>query len=80
MEIPAKEEIWVGSASFDKKVKFNRKTKKFTHKISADVGSERDFIANIFKQHGFESTIIDNFQMSYMASVEKVIITILTEN
>ncbi|WP_253300116.1 LssY C-terminal domain-containing protein [Wolbachia endosymbiont of Chironomus riparius] len=44
-KIPAKEEIWVGSASFDKKVKFNRKTKKFTHKISADVGSERDFIA-----------------------------------
>ena len=61
LEQKSNEEVWVGAASFDKKVKFNRVTKRFTHKISPNVDKERDLIADIFKKHGFKSTVIDKF-------------------
>ncbi|WP_410542422.1 LssY C-terminal domain-containing protein [Wolbachia endosymbiont of Tetranychus urticae] len=54
-------EVWVGAASFDEKVKFNRVTKKFTHKISPHVDNERDLIVEIFQKYGFKLIVIDKF-------------------
>lgn len=62
LEQKPNKEVWAGAVSFDKKIKFNRVTKKFTHKISPNVDKERDLIVKIFKKHGFKLAVIDKFQ------------------
>lgn len=57
------EEVWVGAASFDKRVKFSRISKKFSHKISPDIDNERDMIVSIFEKYGYTSTMVDNFHI-----------------
>lgn len=48
--------VWIGSASFDKRVGLSHTTAQFTHHIDADVDRERDYLAACLARTGQLST------------------------
>jgi hypothetical protein len=44
--------VWVGSATFDRRVGFSHTTGEITHHIAADVDAERDHVFNTLKPTG----------------------------
>jgi hypothetical protein len=55
--------VWVGSATYDRRVGLSRTTGQVTHVIAADVDTERDYLLQCLERAGDldETYVVDNF-------------------
>jgi hypothetical protein len=55
--------VWIGGATFDTRVEFSRRTGQVTHRIAADVDTERDKLLTDLKETGdlTEEYIVEGF-------------------
>lgn len=59
--------VWVGSATYDKRVGLSHTTGQFTHHIQADIDAERDFLVEGWQQTGMMADVytIHDFQKKH---------------